>query len=86
MLLSARAMALALSVRYVAEMVHPSLKNTLRLPCGTPDCDGQQIFNFKLLQTITWRCSVCNMLQSKSKAQIAAELEAKGATVLDLIE
>lgn len=67
-------------------MVHPSLKNTLKLPCDTPDCGGQQVFNFKLPQTINWRCSVCNKLQSKSKAQVVAALEARGATVLDVVE
>lgn len=86
MLLSAGAIAAALSVGYGACMVHPSLKNTLKLPCGTPDCDGQQVFNFKLLQTINWRCSVCNKLQSRNKAEVAEALEARGARAPDVIE
>lgn len=58
-------------------MVHPSLKNMLMLPCGTPGCGGQQVFTFKIPQAIHWRCSVCNKLQSTSKMEVASALKAK---------
>ncbi|MBY8823291.1 hypothetical protein [Sphingomonas colocasiae] len=64
-------------------MVHPSLRNTLKLACSTPGCGGQQPFTFRVAQTVRWRCSVCNTLQESGKADVAVALEARGFQLPD---